>query len=75
MSKGGGGKNSERERKQEHTNKETMGVQQYWLLLLLFDCRERITGSVDVECADRCVYVCVHLHCNLIKYVWSFVVV
>ncbi|KAE8294209.1 Disintegrin and metalloproteinase domain-containing protein 10 [Larimichthys crocea] len=24
-----------------------MGVQQYWLLLLLFDCRERITGAAS----------------------------
>lgn len=52
MSEGGERKNCEREGKHKHSIKDTMGVQHYWLLLLLVDYRERITGSVVMECAD-----------------------
>lgn len=77
MSEGGERKTCEREGK--HTTKESMGVQHYWLLLLLLlvDCRERRTGSVVVECAEvcACVCVCIYSHCTLNECVGLFVVV
>lgn len=55
----------------QENNKETMGVQRYWLLLLLFNCHELITG----EGTWRLLCVCVYLTALHSTGAWLVVVV